>query len=111
MPQAVVASSRTPFKRVSSSNASAHVYLHGGRDALPVAQDLVQGLCAKDVPEGGLRQQTRGVMRVLHVSHGHRGVGDPVVDDGVYGDRHGVSRQDLLRRHAQSDCPEERSSG
>ena len=41
-------------------------------------------LGAQDVPEGGLCQQPRAVVGVLHVSHGDRGVGDPVVDHSVH---------------------------
>ena len=58
--------------------------LHRARDALPVTEDLVEVLGAQDVPEGGLCQQPRAVVGVLHVSHGDRGVGDPVVDHSVH---------------------------
>ena len=43
--------------------------LHAAGDALPLPEDLVQGLGAQDVPQGGLGQQPGGVVGVLHVGH------------------------------------------
>ena len=36
--------------------------LHAAGDALPLPEDLVQGLGAEDVPQGGLGQQPRAVV-------------------------------------------------
>ena len=33
------------------------VHLHTAGDGVPLAEDLVEMLCAQDVPQGGLRQQ------------------------------------------------------
>ena len=49
----------------------------------------------QNVPESRLRQQPRRVMRVLHVGDGHRGIGDAVVNNGVYRHCHRVLREHL----------------
>ena len=49
----------------------------------------------QNVPESRLRQQPRRVMRVLHVGDGHRGIGDTVVNNGVYRHCHRVLREHL----------------
>ena len=59
------------------------VYLHAAGDALPLPEDLVQGLGAQDVPQRGLGQQSRAVVGVLNIGHRDCGVGDPVVDNGI----------------------------
>lgn len=58
--------------------------LHAAGDALPLPEDLVQGLGAQDVPQRGLGQQSRAVVGVLNVSNGDRCVGDTVVDNGIW---------------------------
>ena len=40
---------------------------------------------------------------VLDVVGGHGGVGDPVVDDGVHADRHGVPGKHLLGGYIEGD--------
>ncbi len=72
-----------------------HLYLHGSRDALPVAEDLVEVLCSQDVPERGLSQESGGVVGVLHIGHGHSGVGHTVVHHCIHRHRHRVSCQYL----------------
>ena len=65
-------------------------------------------LRAEDVPERGLRQQPGGVVGVLHVGHRHSGVGHPVVDHGVHGNRHRVFGQDLRgERKKKGQCEEQ----
>ena len=73
-------------------------HLHGTGNALSVAEDLVEALGTEDISQSGLSQKSGGVVGVLDVGHGHRGVGDPVVDDRVDGDCHGVFCQDLEAR-------------
>ncbi len=58
-------------------------------------------LGTQDVPERGLRQQSGGVVGILHVGHGHRGVGHPIVDDGIHRHRHGVFCQNLFLKENQ----------
>ena len=91
MPQDTVASSRTTEIEIFS-NISKYfqICLHRARDALPVAEDLVEVLGAEDVPEGGLGQQPRAGVSVLHVSHADRGVTDPVVHHRVHRHRDAV---------------------
>ena len=102
-----MASSRTTEIEIFS-NISKYfqICLHGARDALPVAEDLVEVLGAEDVPEGGLGQQSRAGVSVLHVGHADGSVTDPVVHHRVH--RHGdaVLGEDLLGRDAQRDGPE-----
>ena len=52
-------------------------------------------LCAQYVSQRGLRQEPRGVVRILHIGHGDCRVGDTVVDHGVHRHGHGVFGQDL----------------
>ena len=59
------------------------LHLHAAGDTLPFPEDLVQCLCAKDIPKCGLGQQSRAVVSVLHIGNGDCGVGDPVVDNGI----------------------------
>ena len=58
--------------------------LHAAGDALPLPEDLVQGLGAQDVPQGGLGKQPRAVVRVFNIGHRDRGVGHPVVNNGIW---------------------------
>ena len=51
--------------------------------------------CAQYVSQRGLRQEPRGVVRVLNVGYRDGRVGDPVVDHGVHRHGHGVFGQDL----------------
>ena len=76
--------------------------LHGTGDALSVAEDLVEVLCAENVPQRGLREEARRVMRVLDVGHRDGGVGDPVVDHGVHRHGHGVLGQNLKKAGRKS---------
>ena len=46
------------------------------------------------------------MMRVLHIGHGHGGVGHSIVDYGIDGHGHGILRENLLRRDTQSDRPQ-----
>ena len=55
-------------------------------------------LGAENVPQRGLREEARRVVRVLDVGHGDGGVGDAVVDHGVDGHGHRVFGQDLRGR-------------
>ena len=69
--------------------------LHGARDALSVAEDLVQVLGSENVPQRGLGKEARRMVGVLHVGHGDGGVGDPVVYHGVHRHGHRVLGQNL----------------
>ena len=69
--------------------------LHGARDALSVAEDLVEVLGSEDVPQCGLRQKPSGVVRILHIGHRDSCVGDPVVDYCVHRHGHRVLGQNL----------------
>ena len=51
--------------------------------------------CAQYISQRGLRQESRGVVRVLDVGHRDGCVGDAVVDHGVDGHGHRVFGQDL----------------
>lgn len=68
------------------------------RDALALAEDLVERPLAHYVPEGGLGEQPRRVVGVLHVRDRNGGVGDAVVDHRVHRDRHAVLCQNLRKR-------------
>ena len=48
-------------------------------------------------PEGGLCQEPRGVVTVLHIGHGDGGVGHPIEHHRVHRHRHRVLGQDLAR--------------
>ena len=60
------------------------VCLHGARDALPVAEYLVEVLRPQDVPQRGLGQQPGAGVGVLHVGHTHRGVTHSAGQDKTY---------------------------
>lgn len=55
----------------------------------------MQVLRSEHIPEGGLGEEPRRVVGVLHVGHAHGRVAHTVVDDGVHAHRHGVLRQHL----------------
>ena len=58
--------------------------LHGARDALPVAEYLVEVLGPQDVPQRGLGQQPGAGVGVLHVGHTHGGVTHSAGQDKIY---------------------------
>ena len=60
------------------------VCLHGARDALPVAEYLVEVLGPQDVPQRGLGQQPGAGVGVLHVGHTHGGVTHSAGQDKTY---------------------------
>ena len=70
-------------------------YLHTTGYALSLTENLVEVLCAQNIPECGLGQQPGGVVGILHVGHGYGGVGDPVVHHSIHRHRHRVLGQDL----------------
>jgi len=69
--------------------------LHAGGERIAVGEDVGQVLRAQHVPERRLRQQTRRVVRVLHVGHRYGRVANAVVDHGVHAHRHRILGQDL----------------
>ena len=65
-------------------------------DNVAVRQYLCQRTHPEEVTERGLSQETCRLGDILNVDDGHHRVLDPVIDYGVHGDSHRVSRQDLL---------------
>lgn len=59
----------------------------------------MQGPGAHRVPEGGLGEEPRAVVRVFDVRDRDGRVRDPVVDDGIDGDGDAVLGQHLLGGH------------
>lgn len=64
-------------------------------DALAVGQELGQVLGPQDISEGGLSQQTGGVVSVGHVGHRGDGVKHPEVHHSVHANCDRVLGQDL----------------
>ena len=71
------------------------VCLHGARDALPVAEYLVEVLRPQDVPQRGLGQQPGAGVGVLHVGHTHGGVTHSAGQDKKYLKERGKGRGNL----------------
>lgn len=87
--------SRSRLNRIKIPRWSLDAHLHVSRDRLALAQYLMKRSRSHGVSQGGLGQESRAVMRVLHVRNRDGRVVHTVVNHRV--DRHGdaVFRQDL----------------
>ena len=74
------------------------------RDHLSVLQNLLQRPRAQDIAQGGGGEQTRRVLRILHIRDRHDRIEYAKVDHRVHGDRDRVFGQDFLRCHVECDC-------
>ncbi len=75
-------------------------------DRLLVDQNLLQCLCAQNIPQGRSSKQSRRILSIGHLVHRHDRIEDAIVDDGVDSDGHRVLGQNLLRWHVERDRPQ-----
>ena len=102
MPQAVVASSSTVWKKADILCGTSLIglryctsYLHRCRNTFTITEDFMKVFCTKNVSQSGLGQEPGWVMSVFYIGYGDCGIGHPVVDDSIHRHCHRILGQDL----------------
>ena len=74
-------------------------HLHGVTYSFTVSQDLAQVLGSQHITQGGLRQQTRGTICILHIGDGCRGIMDSEINHCIHSYSYTVLGQNLHKQN------------
>lgn len=80
---------------LSVVNSRFSPHLHAEGYSLSVRKQLRQVFGAKHIPQGGLSQQPRRQVCIVHIGHGRDGAPNAEVHHAVHRHRHRVFGQDL----------------